>query len=168
MEDMMEIGIIAGGHGLRGEIKFYPYSDNPQNLLEVRNFHCEKGLLKILTSKINGRFIVIKTSAVNDRETADSMKGLKLYIHRQEAKPLKEGVYYISDIIGCAVFEEEEPIGIVDDVMRTGSNDVYAIKKEDGSEILLPALKDVILKVDIEGKRIDIRIPEGLVDGEEV
>ncbi len=165
MDDRFEIGKVAGGHGLKGELKVFTFTDDPANLLENKVFYCGSKKLEAVSVKLNGRFLIIGFKEFRTREEADAMKGTILYIDRSNAAPLADNSYYIRDLIGCEVFDDGNSIGVLTDVMQTGSNDVYSVVSESGNEILVPAIKSVIRLVDITGRRIDVILPEGLVEG---
>lgn len=164
MENRIEIGNIAGGHGLKGEIKVYPFTDNPANLLKTEYFYLNEKKMKVTSSKLSGRFVVFCFDEIKSREEADTLKNTLLYIDRVDAAPLEEDSFYIRDLIGCVVFNGANRIGELQDVLQTGANDVYSIRTDEGEEILLPAVKSVISSIDIVNKRIDAAVPEGLVE----
>jgi 16S rRNA processing protein RimM len=107
--------------------------------------------------------VYLKFKGLNDIETAKQLKDLYILIDRKNAVRLPEDTYFICDLIDLEVFENNKLLGRLKDVLRTGSNDVYVVKGERGAEILVPALKSVVKKVDIENRRIDVYLPEGLV-----
>ena len=95
------------------------------------------------------------------REEAQRLTGRLLTVAREEAAPLDEGEYYVFDIVGLTVYDEEGSVlGTVENVLRTGSNDVYAVRAADGREILIPALRAVVLAIDVPGGRMTVRFPQ--------
>jgi 16S rRNA processing protein RimM len=165
MDDRFEIGKVAGGHGLKGELKVFTFTDDPANLLKIKYFYCGSRKLEAVSIKLSGRFLVVGFSEFKTKEEADALKGTLLYIDRNHAAPLEENSYYIRDLLGCEVYEDGNYIGILEDVMQTGANDVYSIVTDKGGEILVPAIKSVVRNVDVPGRRIDVTLPEGLVEG---
>lgn len=164
MNNKFEIGIIAGGHGLKGELKVYPYTDDPANLLKSKLFYFKDREWKPVSLKQSGKFIVIGFNEIKSREEADAMKGISLFIDKEDATPLKDGAFYIRDLIGCEVFENKVLLGVLEDVLQTGANDVYSVISESGNEILIPAIKSVVKSIDIEDRKIEVELIEGLVE----
>ncbi|MBN1624712.1 MAG: 16S rRNA processing protein RimM [Clostridia bacterium] len=165
MDDRFEIGKVAGGHGLKGELKVFTYTDDPANLLKNKYFYCGTRKLEAISVKLSGHFLVVGFREFNTKEQADALKGTLLYIDRDAAAPLDSNSYYIRDLLGCEVYESGNLLGVLDDVIQTGANDVYSVIPENGVEILIPAIKSVVRKVDVPGRRIDVVLPEGLVEG---
>jgi len=166
MKELFDIGIVTGVHGIKGDIKIFPYSNNPENLINQEYFLAAGVRREITFARIQGKFIIVHLKGTENREDAEAMQNTILSLPRELAAPLEEGQYYMEDMIGCAVFEGERYLGILEDIIETGANDVYSVTADDGSELLIPALKSVIKKVQIESKRIDVTLPEGLVDNE--
>lgn len=165
MDDRFEIGKIAGGHGLKGELKVFTFTDDPANLLGIKHFYSDGRKLEAVSLKLSGKYLVVKFREFNTREEADLQRGKLLFIDRRNAAPLSENNYYIRDLLGCLVYNEGIPLGTLSDVMQTGANDVYEVTSESGEEILIPAIKSVVRNVDVVGRRIDVVLPEGLVEG---
>ena len=108
--------------------------------------------------------VLLKLEGIDDITEAEKYKNFYIKINRKDAVELDEDSYFIIDIIGCEVFtEENQKLGKVVDVFPTGSNDVYTVKNEEGKEILLPAIADVIKDVDVKNKKIVIHLMEGLI-----
>lgn len=166
MKELFEIGIVTGVHGIKGDIKIFPYSHNPENLIKQKYFLAGGIRREITFARIQGKFIIVHLKGIENREDAELMQSTVLSLPRELAAPLEDGQYYMEDIIGCSVFEEENCLGIIKDIIETGANDVYLVMADDGSELLIPALKSVIKKIQINNKRIDVVLPEGLVDNE--
>lgn len=171
MEDFLEIGKIANSHGVKGEVKIIPLTDNPEryNDLEWVYIDKEPGLQKydIEGVKYFKGFVILKLKGINSIDDAEKLKGLFLKINRENAVRLPEHCYFICDLIGCEVFEENgSRLGELKNVIGTGSNDVYIVKDEKGKEILIPALKSVVELICIEDKKIVVSLPKGLIDDE--
>lgn len=164
--DFIVIGQIKNTHGIKGQIKVMPFTDFPERFRKMEKVWVEQrdGSTKeyeIEDVKYQKQWILLKLSGVEDMTTAESMKGLQLVITRENVFPLPEDSYYIFDLVGCQVFEGQELLGPVKEVIQTGSNDVYVVEYNN-SELLIPALKWVVLSVDIENKRIEVALPKGL------
>ncbi len=163
MEGYFTIGVVVGAHGIRGELKIFPQTDDINRFKKMTDLLVEKDG-KLLTYKIervfyHKKFVMIKLEGIEDANTAESLKGLSLKINRSDAIPLSEDEYYISDLYGLSVFTEEgEELGKLTDIIHTGANDVYEVDKK----FYIPAIKDCILKVDFDEKKMVIRMLEGL------
>ena len=166
MEDLLQVGVITTTHGIRGEVKVFPTTDDPHRfevlpsiLLDTGKELCE---LEIQRVKYFKQFVILKFKDVDDINEIEPYKGKSLYVTRDMAVPLKENEYYIGDLIGMEVFLEDGSYFVtLKDVMETGANDVYIVQTED-REVLIPAIKDCILKVDVEDNKMTIHLLKGL------
>ena len=169
MEDLLKVGIISSTHGIRGEVKVFPTTDDPQRFKKLKNILLDSGKekrnLKIQSVKFFKQFVILKFEEIDDINDIEKYKGSGLYVPRDQAVKLKKDEYFIADLIGLTVIAEEEKLeGILKDVMETGANDVYVIELTDGRELLLPAIKECVLSVDIEKGEMQIRLLDGLLD----
>ena len=169
MEDLLKVGIISSTHGIRGEVKVFPTTDAPQRFKKLKNILLDSGKekrnLKIQSVKFFKQFVILKFEEIDDINDVEKYKGSSLYVTRDQAVKLKEDEYFIADLIGLTVIAEEEKLeGTLKDVMETGANDVYVIELTDGRELLLPAIKECVLSVDIEKGEMQIRLLDGLLD----
>ena len=169
MEDLLKVGIISTTHGIRGEVKVFPTTDDPQRFKKLKNILLDSGKekrnLKIQSVKFFKQFVILKFEEIDDINDVEKYKGSSLYVTRDQAVKLKEDEYFIADLIGLTVIAEEEKLeGTLKDVMETGANDVYVIELTDGRELLLPAIKECVLSVDIEKGEMKIRLLDGLLD----
>ena len=164
--EIIEVGQIVNTHGIRGEIRLNPWTDDMNDLLDLDVFYDkDKTALKVEKSKIHKNVVIIKFVGVNTMNDAEKLKGKTLYT---EKTPLPEGRYYIKDLIGLTALEDDVKLGTLTDVFNTGANDIYEIKTEDGKNIYLPVIDGVILDVDLVEKKIFVKIPDGLLDNGEV
>ena len=164
--EIIEVGQIVNTHGIRGEIRLNPWTDDMNDLLDLDVFYDkDKTALKVEKSKIHKNVVIVKFFGINTMNDAEKLKGKTLYT---EKTPLPEGRYYIKDLIGLTAFEDDVKLGTLTDVFNTGANDIYEIKTEDGKNIYLPVIDGVILDVDLDEKKIFVKIPDGLLDNEEV
>ena len=165
-EDYFRIGVITEPHGVQGEVKVYPTTDDVLHLKKVKEIYLQTKegwqTLHLKGMKQQNNRIILRFAEFTDRNAVEGLRKLELYVDRAHAVPLEENEYYISDLIGLAVFEDDVQIGEVTDVIETGANDVYQIKRTDGTELLLPAIKQCVRKVDVEGGRMDVSVMEGL------
>ena len=171
MIEYLEIGKVANTHGVKGEIKVMPLTDDVQRFERLKWVYLEKGdrLLKytIQGVKYSKGMVILKLAEISDMAAAEEIKGLFLKVDRDNAVKLEEGSFFICDILDSRVFDEQgKLLGNLKEVLRTGSNDVYVVKDENNREILIPALKSVVREVSLENKRLTVSLPEGLVDDE--
>lgn len=167
MESIL-IGNVANIHGIKGEIKVYPYTDDILNLTNLKSIYFDKELkekYKIKRARVHKNMLVIKLERINDANEALELKTKDVYIPRNALKELDDNTYYIEDLLFSDIVEEESGniIGKLTYVFNTGANDVYEVEREDKSKIYLPAISDVIKKVDIKSKKIYVKLMEGLI-----
>ena len=168
MEQYLEIGQIVNTNGLKGLLKVKPFTDDITRFEALKTIYVQikKELVEYEIEEVKyvKNMVLLKFKGIDDINEAEKFKNLFLKINRKDAVPLSENSYFIVDLIGCNVITEQgENLGIVDDVFPTGSNDVYVVKNEQGKQILLPAIADVIKNVDIQKKQITVKLLEGLV-----
>ena len=160
--EIIEVGQIVNTHGIRGEVKLNPWTDDLYELLDLEVFYDKNAEpLKVESSKVHKNVVIIKFSGINTMNDAEKMKGKTLYT---EKTPLPEGRYYIKDLIGLLAYENDELLGELTDVFNTGANDIYEIKTPEGKRIYLPVIDGVIGEVDLENKKIFVTVPLGLLD----
>ncbi len=166
--NLLEVGKIINTHGLRGEVKIVTWTDSPEVFEELKfviaKMRGEETRLDIKNIKYQKNNIIVAFSQLTSIEEAEKLKNAVLLVPREELGELPEGVYYIADLIGCEVFDQNGKIGDLVDVFGTGSNDVYDIKREGKKNLLVPIIDGVLQSVDIDNKKIIIEIPKGLED----
>ncbi|RIK53504.1 MAG: 16S rRNA processing protein RimM [Chloroflexi bacterium] len=165
----MAVGLITGAHGLRGELRVEVHSDNPARFAVGSRLWLGEGLdgVEILTSRPHKGQVLLTLSGIDSRADADAVRGEWLFIPDQDAAELDEDTYYVHDIIGAAVQTQDgRPLGVVKDILFTGANEVYIVTPPDAPEreILLPAIADVILQVDVEQGLITVNLLPGLLE----
>jgi len=147
------IGKIGAARGLNGEVKIIPLTDFEDRFDNLKEVEIDGNILQIDYVKYVSNNIVIRFKEYLTREVAQKLTGKFLKVDRANAAPLAEGEFYTFDIIGLNVLNlDKKNIGIVTNVLKTGSNDVFVAKNEEGQEILIPALKRVVKKIDIAEK----------------
>lgn len=166
---MLEVGKIVNTHGLRGEVKVVPWTDYPEVFEEISSVFIsrreETKEYKIKSVKYQKNNIILKLSGIDSIDEAEKLRGVILTTERSQLGELPEGTYYIADLIGLAVYDESgELLGRISDVLQTGSNDVYVVKRDAGRDLLIPVIDDVVLSVDIDGGRVRVHLMEGLTD----
>jgi len=166
MNDLIEIGQVAKPQGLKGFIKINPFTDDMQKFKNYKRVFIKNTEYKIEDLKYNKNQVIIKLKGIDTVEEAEKLRNLYLYIDKSDLAELPEDSYYIVDLIGLEVFNEEnnELLRKIEDVFPTGSNDVYVVRSEIGKQILLPAIKDVIKDVNIKDKKMIVKLLKGLED----
>lgn len=157
----LEIGKIVNTHGLKGEVKVTPWCDDVAVFSTLESVFIKTDTLKIENVKFHKNTVIIKFCGVNSIEEAERLRNQILLVSQARLGELKPDTYYIADLIGINVFERDSYLGIVEDCFPTGSNDVYTVRTDDGGEILVPAIFEVVKKIDIEGRRMDIIRQDG-------
>lgn len=168
----MEIGTIVNTHGIKGEVKVIPTTDDIKRFELLKSLFVETraGLAEfpILNVRYVKNFVLLQLEGIDDMTEAEKLKTCLVKIPKALALPLADNEYYISDLYDIDVFTEDKVyLGQIVDILFTGANDVYVIKdkKDPGSkEILIPAIKACILTVDIENNTMTVHLLEGLVE----
>ncbi len=165
MDEMLQVGIVSSTHGLKGEVKVFPTTDDVnrfKKLKQVVVVHKDREeVLEIQSVKFFKKFVILKFKGIDDINDVVSYKTKSLFVTREFAVKCEKDEYFIADLIGVDVYnEEDEKVGVIEDVMQTGANDVYIITLEDGSERLVPAIKDCILQVDIRARKMVVHFME--------
>lgn len=165
----LEIGQIVNTHGLKGEMRVDPWCDSPEFLCEFDVLYLKDGrTLSVTQSRPHKNVAIIKVEGIDTVEKADEMRKTVLYIDRDDVE-LDDGAFFVQDIIGCEVVNAEtrQSYGSVNDVIKTGANDVYQIKDSEGQEYLIPVIDDVIVSTDIDAGVIEIKPLKGLFEDED-
>ncbi len=169
MEDLFKVGVITSTHGIKGEVKVFPTTDDANRFKKLKKVILDTGKEKIDMEIAGVRFfknmVILKFKGIDDINDVEKYRKAELYVTRENAVPLKKNEYYIADLIGMdVVSDEDEELGVIDDVLQTGANDVYVIKKAGCQDILIPAIKDCVKDVDVEGGKMIVHLLEGLRD----
>ena len=169
MEDLLQVGIITSTHGVRGEVKVYPTTDDPRRFRRLKEVVLDTGREK-LNLEIEGvkffkQFVMLKFKGLDNINDIEKYRQKSLYVTRKNAVRLQRDEYFIADLIGLKVQDEDgTELGTVKDVIETGANDVYEVEMADGRSLLLPAIKQCILNVDVENGMMQVHVLEGLLD----
>lgn len=168
MDEYLEIGQIVNTNGLKGMVKVNPFTDDMTRFEELEDLYIQyKGNLKkvkIEQVRYQKNQVLLKLEGINSIEEAENYRNCYLKIHRKDARNLEEDMYFIADLIGLEVYtNQNELLGKLDDVFSTGSNDVYVVKDQNGKQILLPAIKEVIKQIDLKNKKITVELINGLL-----
>ncbi len=169
MEDLLQVGIIASTHGVRGEVKVYPTTDDPRRFRRLKEVVLDTGKekmnLEIEGVKFFKQFVILKFKGLDNINDIEKYRQKSLYVTRKNAVLLQRDEYFIADLIGLKVQDEDgKELGTVKDVIETGANDVYEVEMADGKSLLLPAIKQCILNVDVENGTMQVHVLEGLLD----
>lgn len=162
MENLVAIGTIIAPHGVRGDIRILPQTDHPEQFLELTYLLLEDGkTLQISSARFHKRMVLVKCEGIETMNDAELLRGKKVLISRDDLPKLDEGEYYVSDLLGIPVqLVDGTKLGILKDVISTGSNDVYVIAPSEGKDILVPALKKHVKEINIQDRKIVVELPE--------
>lgn len=168
MEDLLKVGVITTTHGVRGEVKVFPTTDDAERFLELEYVLLDTGRelrrLDIKNVRFFKNLVILKFDGIDNINDIEKYKGKDLWIPREEAQELGEDEYYIADLQGLnVVLEDGTEFGTLCDVMETGANDVYIIDSNEHGEVLLPAIKECILDVDLEKNTMTVHLMKGLL-----
>lgn len=166
-EDLYRIGVITEPHGIKGEIKVYPTTDDPMRIKKIKEIYLDTGkelmVLHPETVRAQKNLIILKVSEFNDRNDVEVLRKKELFVTRENTVKLRKDEYLVDDLIGLkAIDDKGTEVGTITDVLETGANDVYEIKRTDGTELLLPAIKQCVLEVNIEEGYMKVYVMPGL------
>ena len=169
MEQFLRVGVISSTHGIRGEVKVYPTTDDPERFLDLDEVILDTGrehkILEIEGVKFFNNQVILKFKGYDNINDIEKYLKKDLLVDREHAVELGENENFIADLIDMEVVTDEgKVLGTLTDVIETGANDVYAVKTPEGKEILLPAIRDCILDVNVDEKRMTVHVMEGLLD----
>ena len=168
MEQLLQVGVISSTHGVRGEVKVFPTTDDVKRFKKLKNVILDTGRehlpLEVESVKFFKQFAILKFKGIDNINDIEKYKGKSLLVDRKHAVKLQKDEYFIADMIGLKVFTEDgELFGTLKDVLETGANDVYIIDSLNHGEVLVPAIKQCVLDVDIQNGSMKIHLMEGLV-----
>ena len=169
MEERLQVGVISSTHGVRGGVKVFPTTDDMTRFKKLKEVilvteKTEK-ILKITSVKFFKQFAILKFEGIDTLNDVEEYKGAGLFVTRKNAVKLNKDEYFIADLIDLKVVDEyDNELGTLTDVMKTGANDVYIVKNEEGKELLFPAIKECILDIDFKAKKMTVHVMDGLLD----
>ncbi len=165
--DKVRIGQITAPHGVHGEVKILPMTDDPHRFskLTCLELDCRGRLMKrdIESVRFHKKHVLVRLTGINSANDAEGLRGAYCVIDKKDRLPLPDDRFYIDDLVGLFVYENDVCLGQITDVLQPGANDVYVVTQESGQTIYVPALKSVVLKVTIEDARMDVVLPKGLL-----
>lgn len=168
MEEYLQVGVISNTHGIRGEVKVFPTTDDPARFKRLKKVFLDAGEdcleLEIEQVKFFKQFVILKFKGYDTINDVEKYKQRSLLVDREHAVKLKKNEYFIADLLGISVYAEDgKLLGTLTDVLQTGANDVYVVRMEDKKEVLIPAIRECILAVDTEGRTMKVHLLEGLL-----
>ena len=167
MEQFLQVGVISSTHGIRGEVKVFPTTDDAARFKQLKSVLLDTGKerigLEIQSVKFFKQFVIVKFKGIDNINDIERYKGRSLLVSREDAVELDKDEYYIAALIGMDVFTEEGHFGVLRDVMETGANEVYIVDSDSHGEVLIPAIRQCVLNVDPEENRMTVRIMDGLI-----
>ena len=169
MEHLLRVGVITSTHGIRGEVKVFPTTDDMNRFKKLKTVILDTGkehkTLNIESVKFFKNMVILKFKGFDNINDVEMWRQKDLLITRDQAVKLSPDENFIVDLIGLTVITDEgETLGVMQDVLQTGANDVYIVKMAGGKEVLLPAIKDCILNVDLEKGEMLVHVLDGLLD----
>lgn len=168
MEDYLRVGVITTTHGIKGEVKVFPTTDDASRFEDLRQVILDTGKehipLEIEGVKYFKQLVILKFKGIDDINEMEKYRGKDLLIRREQAVKLEKDEYFIYDLIDSDVFDESgEKLGILSEILTTSANDVYVVTTADHREILIPSIKECILQVDAQNKKITVHLMDGLL-----
>lgn len=169
MQDILQVGAVTTTHGIAGEVKVFPTTDDPKRFRRLKSVLLDTGRgmteLEITSVKFFKNMVILKFKDYDRIEDVVKFKGKSLYVTRENAVKLKKNEYFIADLVGMDVFTEDGArLGRLTDVLQTGANDVYEVTLDDGRQVLIPAIRDCILRVDVGQNEMKVHLLEGLLE----
>lgn len=169
MENLLQVGIISSTHGIRGEVKVFPTTDDVTRFKKLKEVLLDTGkeqlCLEVQWVKFFKQFAILKFKGYDNINDIEPYKGKSLFVTRENAVKLEQNEYFIADLMGLSVISDDGGLkGRLKDVIETGANDVYVIDLEDGRELLLPAIRECVLDVNLKEQRMTIHVLEGLLE----
>ena len=169
MQDYFRVGVITSPHGLKGEVKVFPTTDDATRFKNLKKciirtkkqeFEVEKN-----TCKFFKNMVILSFKEFTDINQVEGLRQAEIYVSREDAVPLQEDEYYIADVLDMDIVDESDnKLGTLKDVMQTGANDVFVVETVNEKELLLPVIKDCVLNIDYDNKKIVVRLMKGMLD----
>lgn len=168
MQGNLEIGQIVNTFGIKGFVKVNPFVDDISRFDDLKKVYIKRNKalkeMEIEEVKYHKNMVLIKFKSIDRVEDAEQLRNSYLEVDRENAIELEEGTYFIADLLGLnVVTEENEFLGKLEDIFNTGSNDIYVVKSEDGKQLLLPAISEVIKEINLNESKIVVHLIEGLI-----
>ncbi|NLZ82039.1 MAG: ribosome maturation factor RimM, partial [Clostridiales bacterium] len=167
MNDYLRVGVISSTHGISGEVKVYPTTDDANRFKDLKEVILDTGktniTLEVEHVKFFKQMVILKFKGIDNINDIEKYRGKDLLVTRENAVELDEDEYFISDIIESEVLDEEgTKLGVLAEVLSTGANDVFVVNTNESKEILIPYIKDCVLDINLEEKKIIVHLLDGL------
>lgn len=167
MENQLRVGVISSTHGIKGEVKVFPTTDDANRFNHLKKVYLDTGkesiTLEIEGVKFFKQMVILKFKGIDNINDIEKYRGKDLLIDREDAVKLEKDEYFIFDLIDSEVITDEgEKLGTLAEILTTAANDVYVVKTPEGKELLIPSIKECILDVDVEHKSIKVHLINGL------
>ena len=163
--EKIKIGKIVNVVGLKGELKVYCYTDNKERFEELDHIYLEHESYEIKNVRYQGNVAILKLRGIEDRDAAEAQRDKNVFIEESVLEELPEDTYYVRDLLGIQVVgEDEQYVGTLSDVVQNSSQDLYEVKLESGKKILIPAVKEFVLNIDMKERKMKVKLLEGLMD----
>ena len=170
MEAYFRIGVITSAHGIRGGVKVFPVTEDPERFRKLDKVLYSlpgqdgiQGSFEVKRVAFQKQMVLLEFEGITDRNTAETLKGRQLWVSREEALPLGEREYYLADVMGMRVVTDDgEELGTVTDILETGSNEVFQVEKEQGKSLLIPSIPDCVVDMDFEQNLLTVHLLTGL------
>jgi 16S rRNA processing protein RimM len=162
----LAVGRIRRPWGVRGELKVEILTDDPTRFQRLETVYVGPQFVpyRLERARLHKGHVLLKLANCDERDAAETLRDLLVQVNIKNALPLEEGEYWVYQIEGLEVWTtEHEPLGVVQEVLETGANDVYVVRDRSGRQVLVPALKDVVLEIDVDAGRMVVKLPEGLI-----
>jgi 16S rRNA processing protein RimM len=177
-QELLLVGVCGPPHGVRGEVKVIPETDDLQRLLDLEQFWIgtsadDAGERKVASARLQtgrrGPVVLVHFEGLVDREGAETLRRLRVYARPDDLPPLDEGDVYLHDLPGLEVFAETEGgeverVGVISDVIEGVAQDLFVVRREGQPDALIPDVEAIVTEVDLDARRVTIRPPEGLLD----
>ena len=166
-EDCLKVGVITSPHGVHGEVKVFPTTDDVKRFKKLKKCYLDikgefKGV-KIISCKFFKNMAILKFEEFENRDMVEGLRQIDILIDRADAVPLSEDEFFIADVIDSEVFDEnEKKLGVISEVLTSAANDVFVVKKPDGKELLIPVIKQCIVSIDNDIKKVTVHLLDGM------
>ena len=169
MEQFLQVGAITSTHGIRGEVKVFPTTDDPARFKKLKKVILDTGKrqidMEIQSVRFFKQFVIVKFKGIDNINDVEQYKGSSLFVSRENAVSLEENEYYIADLIGMEVEEQGGSFhGVVTDVLQNTAQDIFEVKRDDGKTVLIPKVDAFVQKIDGKERLITVTLIEGLTD----
>jgi 16S rRNA processing protein RimM len=163
--EKIKIGKVVNVQGLRGELRIFPYTQSPDRFFDLKTVYLGEETMEITGVRLKGSLVILKVQGVEDRTRAEAFKGRDVFMDEGDLEALPAGTYYVRDLIGLPVEDKTRgPVGVLADVLDSGPQSVFVIRREDGSEFLVPAVEEFFTGVDKDRKVVLVELIEGMYE----